>query len=301
MPIILITLLLGAGFAPVFAQSPQVSQGQLQRLENFASQFVQARNIDIWLPPGYSNSQRYAVLYMHDGQMLFDSTTTWNKQEWGVDEILGTLQTEGKMRPCIVVGMWNTGATRHSEYFPQKPQQLLPKVLRDSLQALELKGQAQADAYLKFIVRELKPFIDKNFSVHTDAAHTFVMGSSMGGLISMYALAEYPQVFGGAGCLSTHWPGSLTRTPNIIPEAFNRYLAQKLPKLIKMKRKIYFDYGTATLDSLYPPLQAKIDETMRQAGFPAAQWTSRKFEGEDHSERAWRKRLAIPVLFLMGI
>lgn len=106
-------------FAPLaFAQLPQPSTGAIQRLENFPSRFVSPRNIDAWLPEGYKPDKEYPVLYMHDGQMLFDSTTTWNGQEWGVDEILGRLIREKRIRPCIVVGVWNAGGDSISELKP---------------------------------------------------------------------------------------------------------------------------------------------------------------------------------------
>ncbi|HRJ16216.1 MAG TPA: alpha/beta hydrolase-fold protein, partial [Saprospiraceae bacterium] len=94
------------------AQTPAVSAGRIERHEQFPSQFVSARNVDVWLPEGYSPRKKYAVLYMHDGQMLFDGAGTWNKQEWQVDEIAGKLLAEGKIRDCIVVGIWNGGQAR---------------------------------------------------------------------------------------------------------------------------------------------------------------------------------------------
>ena len=103
-----------------FGQVPKVNIGTIQRLENFKSNYVDSRNVDVWLPDGYSNTQKYAVLYMHDGNMLYDAATTWNKQSWEVDEVAGKLIQEGKTKPFIVVGIWNNGQKRHPEYFPQK-------------------------------------------------------------------------------------------------------------------------------------------------------------------------------------
>jgi enterochelin esterase-like enzyme len=120
----------------------------------------------------------------------------------------------------------------------------------------------------------------------------------MGGLISMYAICEYPDVFGGAACLSTHWPGIFQVANNPIPNAFNRYLKMKLPD--PKNHKLYFDYGTATLDALYEPLQNEVDQIMQQKGYDAQHWTTQKFEGENHSEMAWQKRLHIPFQFLFG-
>jgi hypothetical protein len=120
----------------------------------------------------------------------------------------------------------------------------------------------------------------------------------MGGLISMYAICEYPAVFGGAACLSTHWPGIFQVENNPIPNAFYRYLKKNLPN--PKNHKIYFDFGTATLDALYEPLQNEVDLIMKQKGFSTKNWITKKFEGENHSEIAWQKRLHIPFEFLLG-
>lgn len=283
---------------------PQVSQGSLQRLENFPSKLVPARHIDIWLPAGFNPAKKYAVLYMHDGQMLYDGSSSWNKQEWQVDETAQALINSGKVRPFIVVGVHNADLNRHAEYFPQRAFQSLPaKTQQDFYQLDRQPGQklfqrpVYSDAYLKFLVTELKPYIDQHFPVFTDRANTFVMGSSMGGLISMYAISEYPQVFGGAGCLSTHWPGIFPDKENPVPTAFFSYMQQKLPK--PGQHKIYFDYGDQTLDAFYPPLQKQVDQLMQQLKYPPALWQSRFFPGAEHSEQAWAKRLDIPLQFLL--
>lgn len=162
---------------------PQVSAGKLQRLENFPSTRIPARTVDIWLPDGFSTAQKYAVLYMHDGQMLFDGATTWNKQEWRVDEVAQQLISTGKVRPFIVVAVHNHPANRHAEYFPQAPFLSLPSDKQQALYQLERQpGQklfqqpVYSDRYLKFLVTELKPYIDANYPVHADPANTFVMG-----------------------------------------------------------------------------------------------------------------------------
>src|SRR5574343_121662 len=279
------------------AQLPRASVGHIHRLNDFPSKYVSARSVDIWLPEGYDSTKRYAVLYMHDGQMLFDSTTSWNKQEWGMDEIAQQLISQKKVAPFIIVGIYNTGAYRHSEYFPEKPLQFLDAGLSDTLLKVALMGKARADAYLKFLTSELKPYVDQHFSTYTDARHTSIMGSSMGGLISLYAICEYPQIFGNAACLSTHWPGLFTAN-DPIPDALNRNLDENAPD--PASHRIYFDYGTATLDAVYEPYQARIDATMKQHGFiKKKNWITLKFPGEEHSERAWSKRATIPVQFLM--
>jgi enterochelin esterase-like enzyme len=289
----------------VFAQLPKPSSGRIIRTENFSSKHVPARNVDVWLPDNYTASKKYAVLYMHDGQMLFDSSITWNKQEWGVDETLNQLMQQNKIRDCIVVGIWNGGKSRHPEYFPQKPfealskekQQLVYSAYRSGGQSIFSGLPISSDNYLKFLVEELKPFIDKNYSTKTDASNTFVAGSSMGGLISLYALCEYPTIFGGAACLSTHWPGLFSMENNPVPAVFFSYLKNHLPSA--KQHRIYFDHGTETLDSMYASLQLQVDAIMKQKKYRPSNWISRSWPGQDHSEKSWRSRLDIPITFLL--
>lgn len=289
---------------PLAAQQPVVSAGTLHRIAAFPSQYIDARNIDIWLPEDYNSAKKYNVLYMHDGQMLYDSNTTWNKQEWQVDEWISKLMQEDRINDCIVVGIWNNGQQRHAEYFPQKPFVSLSRAEQRTIYRTTRSGKnklfskkIRSGRYLRFLVSELKPYIDNAYSTYADPAHTFVAGSSMGGLISLYAICEYPEVFGGAACLSTHWPGIFTMENNPIPGAFFRYMQNRLPD--PKTHKIYFDYGTATLDALYPPLQQQADAIMAAKGYGAENWLTRAFPGEPHSEVAWAKRLDVPLLFLL--
>lgn len=287
-----------------FGQVPKVSTGTIQRLENFQSNYVDSRNIDVWLPDGYSKTQKYAVLYMHDGNMLYDAITTWNKQSWEVDEVAGKLIQEGKTKPFIVVGIWNNSQKRHPEYFPQKPYESLSPTQKDTITAqLQKAGRTKevfqpiSDLYLKFLVTELKPYIDKHFSTLKNRENTVIAGSSMGGLISMYAICEYPEVFGGAACISTHWPGTFSTQNNPIPDAFINYMNDHLPN--PKTHTIYFDFGNKTLDALYPDLQKKVDALMQKKSFTNANWSTQFFEGKDHSEKSWAERLHIPLQFLL--
>ncbi|WP_395771316.1 alpha/beta hydrolase [Arenimonas sp.] len=282
---------------------PKPTTGSVQRLAAFPSRNIPPRDVDVWLPPGYSDKKKYAVLYMQDGQMLFDAGITWNKQEWQADETAARLMAEGKTRPFLIVGIHNGGKRRHVEYFPQKPFEALPDDFRRQLLGMKrnpqqalFDGAVDSDAYLKFVVEELKPYIDAHFSVDTGPEHTAVMGSSMGGLISMYAISEYPQVFGAAACVSTHWPGIFTVDNNPIPQAFFDYMQAALPDPVS--HRIYFDHGTATLDALYAPLQVRADAVMRRRGYTDAHWRTQVFPGTEHSEQAWAARLDIPLQFL---
>jgi enterochelin esterase-like enzyme len=286
----------------LYCQVPKVSSGKIERFENFPSQYVDARNIDVWLPDGYSDKEKYAVLYMHDGQMLFDADITWNKQSWEVDEVAKKLITENKTQKFIVVGIWNNGEFRHSEYFPQRIIKDIPEPTKKIVVEEQLKNKPQSDNYLKFLVTEVKPFIDKTFATKTDRKNTFVAGSSMGGLISLYAICEYPKVFGGAACISTHTPMIMKEKLGAVADAdiaskFRDYLKTQLPN--PKNHKIYFDYGDQTLDSFYKPFQEKIDAIMIEKGFTSKNWITKFFPGKDHSENAWHERLHIPLEFLL--
>lgn len=285
---------------------PQVVNGKIDRIDKFTSKYVTPRNIDIWLPSGYSDSTKYAVLYMHDGQMLYDPNITWNKQAWEIDDVASALLSKNKVRKFIVVGIWNGGQTRHQDYFPQKPYESLQQIQKDTISAqLQRAGrttslfQPKSDSYLKFIVEELKPYIDNKYSVYTDSENTFIAGSSMGGLISLYAICEYPQVFGGAACLSTHWVGTFTLDNNPFPNSMLNYLSNNLPN--PKNHKLYFDCGDQTLDALYPLIQNRVDSIMNQKGYNSQNWLTRYFPGENHSEKAWGKRLSIPLEFLLSL
>lgn len=280
---------------PAENAAPPVSAGTLKRFF-LRSRFVDARNVDVWLPPGYDSTKRYAVLYMQDGQMLFDSALTWNHQDWQVAETMSRLLAEDRIRPTIVVGIWNDGNKRAAEYFPEKAFAGIAEPYRDSLAAL-MPGGPVGDNYLKFLVTELKPFIDSAFSVYGDRDNTFVMGSSYGGLISLYALCEYPKVFGGAACMSTHWIG-LFWPNDAIPEAIAHYLEKNLPA--PAGHKLYFDYGSKTLDRFYGPYQRQVDRIVRSRGYDATDRMTRHFRGMNHSERSWAQRLHVPLVFLLA-
>lgn len=280
------------------SQRPVPSAGRLVRLEAFPSEYVDARNIDIWLPEGYdTQNTRYAVLYMHDGQNLFDPAFSYGGTEWQVDETLSGLMATAQVQQCIVVGIWNT-PKRFLEYAPLQPFELMTGLSRDeTLADRQYGGVPLSSEYLKFIVRELKPAIDKKFATLSDPGNTYIAGSSMGGLISLYALTEYPGVFGGAACLSTHWPLRLQNNSSAFTTAMIKYLAPRLDKM--SAKKIYFDYGTETLDAWYEPHQLRIDSLFKAKRYSEENFMSKKFEGDAHNEASWAKRLHNPLKFLL--
>ena len=283
----------------------RVSAGTVVDLGVINSRYADPRRVVVWLPSGYSSKgPKYAVLYMHDGQNLFDTATAGYGMEWQIDETLDRLIQEKKVRPTIVVGIWNT-PKRLQEYVPSKAFNGLPADYRQKIHAL-YGGDPLSDGYLKFIVRELRPMIDARFNVKTDRADTVIMGSSMGSLISLYAIDEYPQVFGGAGMMSTHWPLFMTpdgksvgdREYEVVSSAFEHYLAPALPD--PATHKLYFDHGSETLDAVYARYQDRVDAVVRRRGY--RQWSnvlSLSFPGEKHNEISWASRVAVPLQFLL--
>jgi enterochelin esterase-like enzyme len=284
---------------------PKVSAGTIVDLGVLHSQYADPRRVVVWLPSGYqAHGPKYAVLYMHDGQNLFDKATAGYGMEWQIDETLDRLIREKKVRPTIVVGIWNT-PKRLQEYVPAKAFATLPPAYRDQIRAL-YGGEPLADGYLKFIVRELRPMIDRRFNVKTDRENTIILGSSMGALISLYAIDEYPRVFGGAGMMSTHWPLSFKPDNKSLSEeefeaissTFERYLAPALPD--PATHKLYFDHGSETLDAVYARYQDRVDKVVAARGYRQdVNWMTRSFPGQKHNEISWASRVDVPLRFLL--
>jgi pimeloyl-ACP methyl ester carboxylesterase len=293
-------VLAGDGTGPV-----HVSVGTIVDLGVLKAQYADPRRVVVWLPPGYSgHGPKFAVLYMHDGQNLFDKATAGYGMEWEIDEHLSQLIAEKKVRPTIVVGIWNT-PKRLQEYVPSKAFATLPADYRGKVKAL-YGGDPLSDGYLKFIVRELRPMIDKRFNVKTDRADTVIMGSSMGSLISLYAIDEYPKIFGGAGMMSTHWP--LVINPDgkplsdqdyeVVSSTFERYLAPALPD--PSTHRLYFDHGSETLDAAYARYQDRVDKVVAQRGYrQGVNWMTKSFPGQKHNEISWASRVDVPLQFLL--
>lgn len=268
--------------------------GTLHRHTNFASAFVRPRDVDVWLPPGYEaeGDRRYPVIYMHDGQNLFDPAIAFGGVDWGLDEAMARLIDAGETGGAIVVGIWNAGEARWLEYMPQKALVFGDAALDATVghSEAETGDKVVSDHYLQFLVGEVKPFVDEAYRTLPGRETTYVMGSSMGGLVSLYATCEYPDVFGGAGCLSTHWPVG----DGIVVE----YMRGALPP--PGRHRFYFDYGTETLDAEYEVYQLQADAVMRATGYrPGVDWVTKKFPGAEHSERSWRARVHIPLRFLL--
>lgn len=174
-------------FAGVKAQESTASK-QVSVFSIEAPQLKSTKKIWVYLPKNYAAaSQKYPVIYMHDGQNLFDAKTSY-AGEWNVDEILDSINAK-----VIIIGIEHGGDKRTEELTPFKH---------------EKYGGGKADAYLDFIVKTLKPKVDATYRTKTNASNTAIFGSSLGGLVSFYAVLKYPKVFGKVGCLSpSFWFG----------------------------------------------------------------------------------------------
>jgi predicted alpha/beta superfamily hydrolase len=218
-------------------------------------QLGRQRRIWIYLPAGYASSKRkYPVIYMHDGQNLFDAYTS-GYGEWGIDEILDKLP-DGK--ESIIVGIDHGGDYRITEYDPYDSKY----------------GKGRGSDYVAFLVKTLKPYIDQHYRVKTDASHTTIAGSSMGGLISMYAALRYPGVFGNAGIFSpAFW---------IAPEIYTYAQQTKLPGT----SRFYFVCGDAESDSMVMDMK-KMADIIRLKVKTSANAPVVIIKGASHNEKQW--------------
>lgn len=229
----------------------------------YIPQLKRKRRVWIYLPENYKQ-YRYPVLYMHDGQNVFDDATSY-AGEWGVDEFLDT----AKLRSCIVVAIDNGGDKRLNEYCPYD---------------MDKYGKGEGDLYVDFLARTLKPYIDKKYLTLKDSKHTFIAGSSMGGLISMYAILKYPKVFGGAGVFSpAFWVG---------PTIFNEIMK----KGGKIKGKIYFYAGKQEGDMMMPDMLKAFE---KMATVSKSKMTTVIRDDGKHNEPTWRKEFPLFYEWMM--
>lgn len=286
--------------------------GRFECFGAWPSRHVAPRRVDVWLPPGYNepDASPHAVLYMHDGQHLFDPATATAGHPWAVGHHVTLQMLAGRMRPTIVVGIWSNHK-RYAEYAPSAALRRLPAPLyqaaTDGAHPPRAPFEALSDDYLRFLVEELKPGIDARYRTRRGAADTAVMGSSMGALAALNALVTYPGVFGAAGCLSTHWPLSINPVLlrhggdarlQTIAEAGRDWLAEALPPA--GLRRLYFDHGDRHLDRLYAPHQRAVDALAAARGYRrGVDLQSLVFAGADHHERAWRARLGPALAWLL--
>jgi predicted alpha/beta superfamily hydrolase len=292
-------LISASGAAGLLALLPQAAlaqdQGRFVDLGALQSKYIAPTKVVVWLPPGYdARNERYGVVYMHDGQNLFDPKRSNFNKIWAADKSALRLIAAGKVKPFIIVGIDQPGEDRGRQYFPRVLANLLSPAVRKKLEAQGNGKPIISDEYLKFIVTELKPVIDRQFRTKRERKNTAVAGSSMGGLISLYAITKYPTVFGVAGAVSTHLPlGDPNWTPQERDDIFTAWRAYVKSELGKpVGRRIWFDHGTETLDAFYRPYQQNFDAALVANGWQTDRdFSSRVYDGTAHEENAWAARM----------
>lgn len=282
---------------------PVTDCGTIRRFSARSKTMEANFTVDIWLPENYNvaSDGRYPVVYMHDGQNLFDPSLSYAGAAWEIDKILGMLIDNDWITAPIVVGIHNRGTLRPSDYIPEKP--AIDYIAESDRKASGMwetvNNKFYGDEYMRFIAMELKPAIDEMFATRPDAADTFIMGSSMGGLASIYAMCEYPEVFGGAACLSTHWIGNFDPESRLYPSAMLAYLEEHLPSA--ETHRLYLDRGTVDLDSYYESWEEKARELVRAKGYTESSDNLYVFtdKGASHTEVYWAQRVDRPLQFLL--
>lgn len=220
------------------------------------------RDIYVYLPDGYEKSStRYPVLYVHDGQNLYDPARGYMGQTWNAESSLNELIARKLMSPVIVVAIDNTSA-RMDEYIPEK----------------------QADAYLDFIIGTVKPVVDRQLKTKSDRGHTAIMGSSLGGLVSLYAGIKHPEIFGSVAALSP----SIWWNQRSILASYNQ--AATLPL------KVYLDSGTEGGEE--PQDVRQLTQLLEQRGLNQRTLCTFIQNGAGHNEYFWAMRLPIVLQFL---
>ena len=290
--------------AAVFLAQPATAQhtGRFVDIPAVATTAIVSLRVTVWLPPGYdAGKHRYGVVYMNDGQNVFFPERSGYDKVWAADKAVLGLIARHRIAPVIIVAVDHPGDARYSQYFPQALYAMALPALRAQFDRLA-KGPITGDAYLRFLTDDLKPMVDRRFRTLGDAAHTAIVGSSMGGLISCYAFVERPDVFGRAACVSTHWP--LADPADVGPfsadvaSLWKRYLTQRLGK--PAGRRLWMDHGTETLDAAYAPWQAAINADLVALGWRRGRdFASREYKGAAHEENAWAARLPDMLAWLL--
>lgn len=231
-----------------------------------------SHKIWLYLPPNYTtSSENFPVIYMHDAQNLFDNATSFIG-EWNVDETLNDLfKKTGK--GFIVVGIENAGEKRIEEYTPYKNKK---------------HGGGKGAIYIDFLVKELKPYIDKNYRTKTDAKNTAIIGSSLGGLISFYGGLKFPSVFGKIGALST----SFWFSDEIIDFAKDNGNQQNT--------KLYFLVGGKEGDTMVPDTE-NMTTLLTELGFPSENIHTKIVVEGKHTEAFWKAEFLEVITYLFNI
>ena len=292
--IIMLLAVLACLAAPLRAEET----GRLIEYEQVPAAGLPDQRLTIWLPPGYDAAQaRYPVLYMHDGHNLFDLKNSNFNKIWAADKAMLAAVATGTVEPHIIVGIWAPGRDRYRQYLPRSIYDAASGKLRERMDE-GASGEVVSDRYLAWIAGPLKSWVDASFRTRPGRDDTAIVGSSMGGLMSCYAFLEAPQVFGRAGCVSSHWPALMSpevaREDPALKALWDGWFAARLGE--PDGRRVWLDRGTETLDAFYAPYQPVVDARFAGAGWVKGRdWESRVYQGTGHEENAWAARL--PEIF----
>src|ERR687888_2157990 len=248
--------------------------GDIRAHERFRSRFLPVkRPLLVYVPPGYQarGARRYPVLYMQDGQNLFDKATSVG-EEWGVDETAQSLIESGQIEPLIIVAIYNTGEQRIDEYTPTK---------------VEGKGGGSADLYGRMLVEELKPFIDRKYKTLPSAASTGLAGSSLSAVLTLHLGVKYPTAFNRLAALS---PSVWWDNRTIVREY--DALAAKLPL------RIWLDVGSEEGAEVLADVRALRDTLLNKGWVVDHDLRYTEAEGGAHNEQSWGARMGEVLKFL---
>ncbi|MDZ7268479.1 MAG: alpha/beta hydrolase-fold protein [candidate division KSB1 bacterium] len=256
-------------FASARRRSPSPA-GRLVVHRNFESKILgNQRDLIVWLPPGYEQQRprRYPVLYAHDGQNLFDPATAYLGVDWQMGATAEALILQRRVRPFLLVGIYNTPA-RQEEYTP-------------------IRGRA----YAEFLLREVMPFISREYRIASGRRATGLLGSSLGGLISFYLTWWHPEVFGMAACLSASWMWQGARV-------FKDLAAMTTPR---PRPKIYLDHGSEGAEGDNAVIFHRMRDTLVAKGFALGKDLEYFYGvGDRHDEASWARRAWRPLVFFFG-
>jgi predicted alpha/beta superfamily hydrolase len=253
-----------------------VSDGQLRRHENFRSKFLRnQRSLIVYLPPGYDEQpqRRFPVLYLHDGQNLFDGSTSYIQgQDWHVGPTADAEIHAGRVEPLLIVGIYNTGKARIREYTPTRAPRL---------------GGGRADRYGKFLLEEVMNFIHREYRAEGGPGRTGIGGSSLGGLVSLYLGMSRSDVFGKIAALS----------PSVW---WNQRVIHKFAASVPLhsRPRIWLDIGTREGPRIVEDVERYRDVLLQRGWQYERDLHYERVEGAEHNELAWAKRVGPFLRFL---
>ena len=276
--------------------------GHLLHFSGILAARLPTQRISVWLPPGYTAGQRaYPVLYMHDGQNLFEPALSTYDKVWAADRAMLQCARAGLIAPHIIVGVWSPGHDRSRQYLPNWLGQQAPDTLRQHIKARAQRA-ILGDAYIAWLSGPLKACVDRSFRTRPGPRHTALVGSSLGGLISCHALAQLPQVYCRVAALSPHWPVVLPplvdHTQDALMALWDQWMQSQLGA--PGARRLWIDRGTDYLEAFYAPYHARATERLQTLGWTlGTDFESRIYPAASHNEDHWRARLPEVLAWLL--